>query len=84
MKMRRWDISIFTGICLFHLVANTPLMGYIMVPLGTGWYAVSQWIYFWPSTAGGKALAIIDTLGIVSVGVRGMIGMERGIFSSGG
>jgi hypothetical protein len=81
MKVRRWDIAIFTIVCWIHLVANTPLVSYF---IGYGWFNFSQWIYFWPSTAGGKALAMIAALGMVSVGVRGMLGMERGVLGGGG
>ncbi|MEM2920881.1 MAG: hypothetical protein QXF26_01020 [Candidatus Bathyarchaeia archaeon] len=81
MKVRRWDIAIFTIVCWIHLVANTPLVSYF---IGFGWFNFSQWIYFWPSTAGGKALAMIAALGMISVGVRGMLGMERGVLGGGG
>jgi len=81
MKVRRWDIALFTIVCWIHLVANTPLVSYF---IGYGWFNFSQWIYFWPSTAGGKALAMIAALGMVSVGVRGMLGMERGVLGGGG
>jgi len=81
MKVRRWDIAIFTIVAWIHLVANTPLVSYF---IGYGWFNFSQWIYFWPSTAGGKALAIIAALGMISVGVRGMLGMERGVLGGGG
>ncbi len=81
MKVRRWDIAIFTIVCWIHLVANTPLVSYF---IGFGWFNFSQWIYFWPSTAGGKALTIIAALGMVSVGVRGMLGLERGVLGGGG
>lgn len=81
LKMKRWDISLFTGICFIHLVANTPLVSYI---IGTWWFDFSQWIYLWPSTAGGKALTIIAALGMISVGIRGILGMERGILGGGG
>ncbi len=81
MKVRRWDIALFTIVCWIHLVANTPLVSYF---IGFGWFNFSQWIYFWPSTAGGKALAMVAALGMVSVGVRGMLGMERGVLGGGG
>ena len=81
MKVRRWDMAIFTIVCWIHLVANTPLVSYF---IGYGWFNFSQWIYFWPSTAGGKALTIIAALGMISVGVRGMLGMERGVLGGGG
>jgi hypothetical protein len=81
LKLRRWDIAIFSGVCWIHLVANTPLVSYI---IGNWWFDFSQWIYFWPSTAGGKALTIIAALGMISVGVRGILGQERGILGGGG
>jgi hypothetical protein len=80
LKLRRWDIALFTIVCFIHLVANTPLVSYI---IGYGWFSVSQWIYFWPADAGGKALAVIAALGMISVGVRGMLGLERGILGGG-
>ena len=81
LKLRRWDIAIFTGVCFFHLVAITPLISYL---IGNWWFDISQWIYFWPTTAGGKALTIIAALGMISVGVRGILGQERGILGGGG
>lgn len=81
LKLRRWDIAIFTGVAFIHLVANTPLTSYVM---GYGWYSFSQWIYFWPSTAGAKALTIIAALGMISVAIRGMLGVERGLLGAGG
>jgi hypothetical protein len=81
LKLKRWDIALFSAICFIHLVANTPLVSYI---IGIWWFDFSQWIYFWPSTAGGKALTIIAALGMISVGIRGILGMERGILGGGG
>jgi hypothetical protein len=81
LKLRRWDIAIFSGVCFIHLVANTPLVSYV---IGNWWFDFSQWIYFWPSTAGGKALTIIAALGMISVGIRGILGQERGILGGGG
>ena len=81
MKVRRWDMALFTIVCWIHLVANTPLISYF---IGFGWFNFSQWIYLWPSTAGGKALTIIAALGMISVGVRGMLGLERGVLGGGG
>jgi hypothetical protein len=78
--LRRWDVALFSGIVFMDVVANTPLVSYV---IGYGWFSVSQWFYFWPADAGGKALAIIAAVGMISVGIRGMLGMERGILGGG-
>jgi hypothetical protein len=80
VKLRTWDSSIFAISAFLWLFSSVPLL----VSGQTMWlYDIEQWILEWPANAGGKALAILSSLGMISLGVRSILGLQRGVLGGG-
>jgi hypothetical protein len=80
VKLRTWDSSIFAISAFLWLFSSVPLL----VSGSTQWlYDIEQWILEWPGNTGGKALAILSAIGMVSLGIRAMLGLQRGVLGGG-
>lgn len=77
IKMRTWESTIFALVVFLWLLTNTPLTIYI-VP---GAFSLAQWVLTYWSGTGGMVLAMLTTIGAIGMGVRAVLGLERGILS---
>lgn len=77
IKMRTWESTIFALVVFLWLLTNTPLTIYI-VP---GAFELAQWVLTYWSGTGGMVLAMLTTIGAIGMGVRAVLGLEKGILS---
>jgi len=81
LKLRRWDVTLFAVVVFVELFGVTPLFARVF---GMWPSDFNDWIIAWPSLAGAKALTMLGTLGMIAVGIRGILGLERGVLGGGG
>jgi hypothetical protein len=74
-KFKTWDTLLFGVFMLIYLIASNTLL-----TIGPAWIFVDlqQWILTWPSNAGAKTMTILFALGMLFIGFRTIIGLEKG------
>lgn len=79
-KFKTWDTLLFGVFLLIWLIASNT-----MLTVGPAWVFVDlqQWILTWPSNAGAKTMTILFALGMLFIGFRTIIGLEKGAAGSG-
>jgi hypothetical protein len=73
-RIRNWESSIMMFFAVVMMLRNAPVGPALFPPVGT----LGDWVLQVPAMANNRAVSLASSLGIIALGVRTLLGLERG------